>query len=196
MHGRARMIPVLILVALAALGFLIWRSWFATYHLATVQEGVLYRDGNRGVRELEIALQKIQPRTVVCLFDDRELNDPEKPEFAEELQLLNSRNLHVVRLPIALGGWPTSDDVRRFLDVVNLKENQPVLVHCAQGVRRTGMLVAAYQESVMGYTPEQTKRAILRFGHSERSIGDVKRFIDVYDPKAREVTKQLAMSKE
>ena len=43
---------------------------------------------------------------------------------------------------------------------------------------------------------EKTKAAILTFGHSERSIGDVKRFIDVYDPVKREVTVQLQPSVE
>ena len=65
-----------------------------------------------------------------------------------------------------------------------------------QGVRRTGMMAAAFQESVLGYDKARTKDAILAFGHSERSIGDVKRFIDVYDPVKREVTQQLPQSQE
>jgi protein tyrosine/serine phosphatase len=69
-------------------------------------------------------------------------------------------------------------------------------VHCAQGVRRTGMMVAAYQESVLGYDRERATQEILRFGHSDRSIGDVRRFIDVYDPVKREVTAELPHSSE
>ena len=38
--------------------------------------------------------------------------------------------------------------------------------------------------------------AILTFGHSQRSIGDVKRFIEIYDPVKREVTQQLPQSEE
>jgi hypothetical protein len=37
---------------------------------------------------------------------------------------------------------------------------------------------------------------MLTFGHSMRTVGDVQRFIDVYDPKARRMTEELARSKE
>jgi protein tyrosine/serine phosphatase len=177
-------------------GVWVWAEYLQTYHYAVVQEGVLYRDGNRGVRELENAFRKAKPKTVVSLIDDRELVDPRKPEFADEVKFCEREGVRLVRIPVKLGGWPTTDDVRKFLDVVNAKENQPVLVHCAQGVRRTGMMVAAYQESVLGWDDSKAKAELLPFGHSQRTVKDVERFIDVYDAKERAVTKQLEQSKE
>lgn len=182
------------IVALA--GFLVWRQWFQTYHLATVHQGVLYRDGNRGLREFANALRQVRPRTIVCLIDDKELSDGRKPQFQQELTYLASQGIAVERIAIPLGGWPTGDNVRQFLAVVSDKSRQPVLVHCAQGVRRTGMLVAAYQQSVLGYDDAKAKSAILTFGHSRRSIGDVEKFIELYDPKQREMTQSLPMSVE
>ena len=58
------------------------------------------------------------------------------------------------------------------------------------------MMVAAYQESVLGYDKEKTKAAILTFGHSDKTINDIKRFIDGYDPKMKTVAIQLATGKE
>ena len=89
-----------------------------------------------------------------------------------------------------------TEDLLRDSVAAARERGLPFTVHCAQGVRRTGMMVAAYQESVLGYDRERAKREILTFGHSERSIGDVKRFIDVYDPVKREVTEELPQSKE
>jgi protein tyrosine phosphatase (PTP) superfamily phosphohydrolase (DUF442 family) len=183
-------------VAMAAAGFLVWRQYFETYHLATVDEGKLYRDGNRGPRELATALRKVEPRTVVCLIDDEELSDKEKPEFAAEVELLQREGVNLIRVPVKLGGWPTASDIDSFLKIASDSARQPVLVHCAQGVRRTGMMVAAYQQSVLGWDDKKTEDAILVFGHSERSIGDVRRFIRVYDPQKREMTETLAQSKE
>jgi len=91
------------------------------------------------------------------------------------------------RIEVKLGGWPDSQDVRRFLAVVGDEKNRPVLVHCAQGVRRTAFFVAAYQQSVMGYDKEKAKAEILTFGHSDNTINDIRRFIDGYDPATRTV---------
>src|SRR4051812_27780066 len=104
--------------ALAVLGGggWVWAEFFQTYHLAVVQEGVLVRDGNRGVRELETAVRRTGAKTVVSLIDDRELADATKPEFADEVELLKQRGVKLVRIPVKLGGWPTTADVRRFLD--------------------------------------------------------------------------------
>ena len=66
----------------------------------------------------------------------------------------------------------------------------------AQGVRRTGMLVAAYQESVLHFNRDQAKAALLSFGHSDRTVNDVKRFIDVYDPTNRRMSEDLPISQE
>jgi protein tyrosine/serine phosphatase len=157
---------------------------------------VLVRDGNRGIREFETALRKTGTRTVVSLIDDQEFADPTKPQFGKEMVLCSRRGVKFVRVPVKLGGWPTTEDVRKFLDIVEKKENQPVLVHCAQGVRRTGMMVAAFQESLLGWDDAKAKAAVLTFGHSERTVKDVERFIGVYDAKERKVTAQLEPSQE
>lgn len=187
---------IVIGLVLVAAGVLVWRQWIETYHLALVQEGVLYRDGNRGLREFATMIRKVKPKTIVCLVDDEEIADPEKPEFKAEMEFAKEQGIEVDRVVVKLGGWPTTEDVRKFLDVASDKNKQPVIVHCAQGVRRTGMMAAAFQESVMGWDRQKTTDAILTFGHSERSIGDVKRFIEVYDPVRREVTQRLEQSKE
>ena len=159
----------------------IWYQTMALYHLATVQPGVLYRDGNRGMREFKHALAATKARTVVSLIDDRELNDPNKPQFLDEANYCAAHLIQYIRIPVPLGGWPTSDDLKWFNKAVSDPANQPVLVHCAQGVRRTGMFVAAYQESVLHETPAQATSEILSFGHRQRDTDDVRRFIREYD---------------
>src|SRR5829696_5153298 len=84
-----RLVPLGLIVLLAIGAFVIWRERFQTYHLATVQEGVLYRDGNRGLREFENAVERVKPKSVVCLVDDAEIADPKKPMFAQELKYLD-----------------------------------------------------------------------------------------------------------
>ena len=187
---------VVLLVALALGGAYFWHCHVRTYHLATVEPGTLYRDGNQSPCQFQTAVRKAQPRTVVSLVDDNEVADPEKPQFEVEAEFLQDKGIKLERIPVKLGGWPTKADVDRFLQVVNDPANQPVLVHCAQGVRRTGMMVAAFQMSQMGYDKQRAKDSVLRFGHSDRTANDVVRFIDGYDPATGTVPENLMPTSE
>jgi protein tyrosine phosphatase (PTP) superfamily phosphohydrolase (DUF442 family) len=159
-----------------------WYMVIQTYHLAVVKQGVLYRDGNRGLREFKHAVTMMGAKTVISLIDDKELNDPAKPQFIAEVNYLTTNQIQYIRIPVKLGGWPTTDDLQTFFKIVNDPKNQPVLMHCAQGVRRTGMFVAAFQETVMGLQPQQAKDAILTFKHKPEDLDDVRKFIDLYKP--------------
>jgi protein tyrosine phosphatase (PTP) superfamily phosphohydrolase (DUF442 family) len=191
-QGWIRFLVLAGLMLLLGSGALVWQRYYSTYHLATVQPGALYRDGARSVDELQRAVEKVHAKTVVCLVDDKELADPAKPQFAAEMAWLKQQGIRAERIPVKLGGWPITSDVQRFLEVAGDKANQPVLVHCAQGVRRTAMMVAAYQESLLGYDRQKAKDAILTFGHSDRTVNDIHKFIDEYDPKSRTVSSSLA----
>lgn len=185
-----------LLVALVAGGAYVWHCHLATYHLATVQPQVLYRDGNQSPCQFETAVRRVKPKVVVSLIDDNELADENKPQFQAEAEYLAAKGVRLERIPVKLGGWPTKADVDKFVSLAAKADNQPVLVHCAQGVRRTGMLVAAYQMKQMGYDKDRAKESILRFGHSDRTANDVIRFIDGYDPATGTVPENLMPSNE
>ena len=173
----------------------VWQS-HRSYHFAVVEPGVLYRDGLKSSGQFAATLDRVHPKMVVSLIDEKELADPHKTQFAAEDGLCAARAITLVRIPVTLGGWPNSLDVQTFLALLSDTHNQPMLIHCAQGVRRTGMFVAAYQESVLGYDKARTKAAVLDFGHGKNTIEQIDRFIDGYDPKARTVPADLGKGSE
>jgi protein tyrosine phosphatase (PTP) superfamily phosphohydrolase (DUF442 family) len=183
----------LLLVVASLLGGGVWWEWFETYHLAAVQAGVLYRDGVRSKHEMQNALRKVKPRTVVRLVDEEEQG---REPFASEVTYCHEHGIAVIDIPIPLGGWPTMEQVNKFLRIVTDPAKQPVLVHCAQGVRRTGMMAAAFQRKVLGWNKGKTHEAVLSFGHSSRTIDDVVRFIRGYDPASGRVPTSMPASVE
>ncbi|CAN5427673.1 hypothetical protein BH10PLA1_BH10PLA1_10910 [soil metagenome] len=191
-----RNLAILFVMLFGVGGFTYWWGAYKTYHYEAVQPAVLYRAGNQGLREFATAVRRSNSKTIVSLIDDQELADPAKPQFAQESDLAAKLSLKLVRVPVKLGGWPTSADVQAFLTAATDKNNQPVLVHCAQCVRRTGMMVAAYQMSVLGYDKARAIAGIESYGHSDRTIADVKKFIEIYDPASRAVTQTMSQSEE
>ena len=170
MASQAEIILTLVVVGVVVLaGVWMWRQYFDAYHLAVVQPGVLYRDGVRraaafdGRAEGE-AQDGRQP------VDDREIGRPAR-RFEDEWPSARAKGIGLVRIPVTLGGWPSGSQVRQFLAVAADPASQPVIVHCAQGVRRTGMMVAAYQESVLSYDRAKAKASMLTFGHSDADRG-------------------------
>jgi protein tyrosine/serine phosphatase len=184
---------ILVAVILAAAGWWIFWAYFDTYHLATVNASILYRDGVRDLHQFDLAAKKTHVKTVVSLVDDQEITHT---PFTDEMAYCQAHGIKVVRLPVPLGGWPRGDQISQFLAITRDPSLQPVLVHCAQGVRRTGMMVAAYERSVLKLDKEQTTAAMLTFGHSQRTVGDVMRFIDTYDPQTEQMTAEMPLSHE
>jgi len=65
---------------------------------------------------------------------------------------------------------PVDADVIKFLRIVTDKASQPVLVHCAQGADRTGMMVAIYRIVVQGWSKEDALREMTQGGYGFHSI--------------------------
>lgn len=177
---RVRLMSVIAIGLAVVLGAGVYFEFFDVYRLATVTDGVLYRDGMRNTREFGTALREVKPRTVVCLVTEAEFINPDKGDFQGEAKLLEREGIELVRIPIKTGGPPTEADIEKFLSIVKDPARQPVIVHCAQGIVRTGMMVAAYQKDVLGYDKRQALSAVNIFGKGWQRGARVKWFIERY----------------
>lgn len=84
---------------------------------------------------------------------------------------------------------PSDADVLKFLQIVTTKSQQPVLVHCAQGSDRTGMMVAIYRIVVQGWSKDDALQEMIEGGYGFHSFWqDLVRYVRNLDVDALKTT--------
>ena len=104
-----------------------------------------------------------------------------------ERQLVESAGMRFFRIPMTTRTAPTSDDISRFLQLVNDPANQPVYVHCAGGRHRTGVMTALYRMTHDGWNPDQAFKEMKHYDFGADFLHpEFKRFVYGYhsEPKA------------
>lgn len=173
---------------LAALAFGAWYGVHVgmNHRFKVVEVGRFYRSGAMPVADLEAVVRRHGIRTVV------DLRRP-MPGGAEPLEMqaeLDAESAHLERLGVR---WvhipsrqlPSPEIIERFLDLLDDPATYPVLVHCRHGKGRAEIFTALYRIEVLGWEPEQARRATrLAFWKSSFAPDGPKgRFISSYRPR-------------
>jgi protein tyrosine/serine phosphatase len=80
--------------------------------------------------------------------------DLQREGVADEEALAESLEMRFYRIGLSSGSNPSSEDVARFLAIVNDPANRPVFVHCQVGRHRTGAMTAIYRLAIDGWTAD------------------------------------------
>ena len=85
-------------------------------------------------------------------------------EEHDERELVEKLGMNYVYIP--LDAWDRVPDlaIRRFFNVVNDPENQPVFVHCRRGADRTGFMIGLYRIAEQGWSAQQAYREARALG--------------------------------
>lgn len=132
-----------------------------TYYRGSQPDGQDYTD-----------LAALGVKTVIDLQEDG---------LAIEPQLVESAGMRFFRIPMTTRKAPTSEDLSRFLQLVNDPANQPVYVHCAGGRHRTGVMTAVYRMTHDGWNSEQAFKEMKQYDFGADFLHpEFKRFVYSY----------------
>lgn len=107
--------------------------------------------------------------------------DLQEGGLASEPGLVERAGMKYVRIPMTTRKPPTSDQLDRFLGLVNDPASQPVYVHCAGGRHRTGVMTAVYRMTSDGWTPDQAFKEMKQYDFGADFLHpEFKRFVYAY----------------
>ena len=106
-------------------------------------------------------LAKMGVKTVIDLQRDGE---------RDEQRLVESAGMKFYRIGLRDDAWPTSEQARTFLKIVDDPGNQPVFIHCHGGRHRAGAMTAIYRITHDGWDANRAYAEMKQYGF-EKGIG-------------------------
>ncbi|MCP4003538.1 MAG: dual specificity protein phosphatase family protein [bacterium] len=124
------------------------------YNFGEVHEGQIYRSGQPSPLFLRWLVSKRGVRTLINLRG-------RTPGF--ESAFAAHHGLRLYSFNLSASRPPSQDDVERFLRIVRDPANHPLLVHCRNGVDRTGYMVGLVRTTDDGWTVERATNEMNRY---------------------------------
>ena len=116
-----------------------------------IVEGQVYRSSQPSNADWAWMHQHLGIRAVVDLRCQDDEEGDFNPEEGAEIGQAGMKHVHI---PMTKLG-PNAEDVGRFLDAMADPANRPVLIHCAAGRVRSGMMVAVYRMEFQSWSNQQ-----------------------------------------
>lgn len=128
------------------------RFFFGMEQIIDLDQGKVFRSGILSLSSLERLHRDKGLKTIVNLCSEKE---DELPWYAKEKKFALENNIKLIDIPLAVSGKPSEMDLKSFLEVINSPSSYPILIHCGDGIERSGMMSAVYSIAKKGMTPSE-----------------------------------------
>ena len=135
------------------------------YHFVTVTPGVLYRSGWMESHGMNEKISEYGIRTIVDLCLPSEKMSLKNNNYLNEREICQEHGVKLVYLPMTGNTPPTGEQVDEWNSLLRDSNNLPILVHCAQGVTRTGTMVAIYDMDLLHKSNKKAMAELTMFDH-------------------------------
>ena len=136
----------------------------------TVDPGKLYRSGQLSSEDLAKACEQHGIKTIINLRTS-------KSSVQRAKRLLGPNGVWVVHIPMSPNTPPDADELNEFFSIMDDPSHHPVLIHCAHGRDRTGVMVAMYRIRYQNWPPKKAYAEMESLGHNTFLFGDLKPFV-------------------
>jgi len=166
------------------------------YRFETISDGKVYKSALINPDKLGSYLEKHKIKTVIDLLDpgvQNALNPAKQREIDAEQKAVDEYNkkhhTNVVHVNIPSRQVPTKKTLTKFFEVLDNKDNYPVLIHCYHGTGRAQIYSALYRIEYEGWKNKdaraKTRVVVQALGYRSsfsdgRSKGD---FLMHYKPR-------------
>ena len=148
----------------------------ANYYRGEQPEGRDYAD-----------LAAIGIKTVIDLQADGDSN---------EQRIVEANGMKFYRFPMTTHVPPTSQQITKFLEIVNDPAQQPVYVHCKGGKHRTGVMTAVYRMEQDSWNAERAFSEMKRYKFGADFLhSEFKQFVYGYRPTRTVVADAVTVTK-
>lgn len=156
---------VLVLVVGVILTIKYTRHHVFPKRFAVVEPEQIYRSGRLERWPLERVIEKHNIRTILTLLHDV----PGDSQQEMERELARARGVEIIRIPMPGDGCGKYEDIFRAARILGDASKQPILVHCAAGVHRTGATVATYRMLYQGWDFDRAMQEQVDHGYRAKS---------------------------
>ena len=147
--ARVRLLAALLLFATTSAG-----CAPLLYNFGSVEDGSIYRSAQPSPLLLRWLVERHGIRTLINLRG-------RTPGFESAFAARNRLRLYAFDLSASRA--PDAGDVERFLALLRDRSNYPLLVHCRNGVDRTGYMLALYRTRELGWDVDRAAREMNRY---------------------------------
>lgn len=159
----------------AAWAVSLWRA-DVRLNLSCVEEGTLYRSGQPSARQLATIVRRRHIHTTVNLRGADAFGKDKRA--VDEVEFAKSHGLRYVNIPYSDSS--AQAQIAEFLTLVADPANRPVLVHCARGIERTGVMIAAFRMKMQGWSLAQALAEMEQHGYRREKSPEMQRAVEEF----------------
>jgi len=162
-YRSRRLIIVMVIALVIGIGIVVKHSrhHFIPKRFAVVEEGQIYRSGYLEQWPLERVIHDYKIKTILSLLND----EPNDPEQQQEERIAEREGVKLIRIGMPGDGCADYDLLDQAVEVIEDKNNRPLLVHCAAGVHRTGASIAAWRMKHCNWDVERAVKDMVNHGY-------------------------------